>query len=404
MGSSNLSTRARGSLRDGPEQEIAAKRRKKHKTERDKGLFADFASFCGHSFPHCDDFRCLPERGPRQELLRPTRYTLHMALLSTSFCRDIGIEVPLLCGAMYPCSNPELVAAVSEAGGLGIVQPLSLTYVHGHEFRQGLRFIRELTAKPIGLNVIVEDSSKIYLERMRGYVEEALDEGVRFFVTALGKPGWVVEMVHTAGGRVYHNVTEAKWAQKAIAEGVDGLIAVNDRAGGHAGPRAPHELFDELAGFGKPVLCAGGIGDEKSFVEALGLGYAGVQLGTRFITTKECTASEAYKQAIVDASESDIVLTERITGVPVSVIRTPYLERIGTKAGPVARFLLRGRRTRRWMRALYSVRSGMKLKKAHGQGGSMSSRDFLQAGKSVATISEIESVADIVARFRDAAS
>ena len=96
--------------------------------------------------------------------------------------------MPLLCGAMYPCSNPELVAAVSEAGGLGIVQPISLTYVHGHEFREGLRLIRRLTSKPVGMNALIEQSSKAYRARMERWIDVALEEGVRFFVTALGNP------------------------------------------------------------------------------------------------------------------------------------------------------------------------------------------------------------------------
>src|SRR3954454_1684020 len=109
-----------------------------------------------------------------------------MPILDTPLTRQLGIEVPLLCGAMYPCSNPELVAAASEAGGIGIIQPLSLVYVHGHEFRAGLRLIRSLTAKPVGMNVIVEQSSQVYLERMRRYVDMALEDGVRFFVPSLG--------------------------------------------------------------------------------------------------------------------------------------------------------------------------------------------------------------------------
>ena len=122
--------------------------------------------------------------------------------LETPLTRHAGIEVPLLCGAMYPCSNPELVAAVSEAGGIGIVQPLSLTFVHGHEFRAGLRRIRSLTSRPIGMNALIEKSSRVYMERMRRWVNEAIEEGVRFFVTSLGNPRWVAELAHQAGGVV----------------------------------------------------------------------------------------------------------------------------------------------------------------------------------------------------------
>ncbi|MFL5582206.1 MAG: NAD(P)H-dependent flavin oxidoreductase, partial [Gemmatimonadaceae bacterium] len=210
------------------------------------------------------------------------------AALETALTRHAGIEVPLVCGAMYPCSNPELVAAVSEAGGIGIVQPISLTYVHGHEFRAGLRYIRSLTAKPVGLNALIEASSKTYHERMVKWVEIALEEGVRFFVTSLGNPRWVAERVHAAGGVVYHDVTERKWGQKGLDAGVDGLIAVNDRAGGHAGGLSAERLLDELRPLGLPVVCAGGVGSAADFVRVLALGYAGAQLGTRFIETTEC--------------------------------------------------------------------------------------------------------------------
>src|SRR3954447_22332056 len=105
-----------------------------------------------------------------------------MSLLRTRVTEQLGIETPILCGAMYPCSNPELVAAASEAGAIGVIQPLSMVYVHGHEFREGMHLLRRLTARPLGMNVIVEQSSKVYLERMQRFVEIALEEGVRFFV------------------------------------------------------------------------------------------------------------------------------------------------------------------------------------------------------------------------------
>lgn len=319
------------------------------------------------------------------------------ATLQTPLTRAAGIEVPLVCGAMYPCSNPELVAAVSEAGGIGIVQPISLTWVHGHDFREGLRLIRRLTAKPIGMNALIEQSSRAYRERMERWIDVALEEGVRFFVTSLGNPRWVVDRVSPAGGVVYHDVTERKWAEKGIAGGVQGLIGVNDRAGGHAGTRSAEALLEELAPLGLPVLCAGGVGDEQDFARALRMGYAGAQLGTRFIATPECRASEAYKRGIVEAGEKDIVLTERLTGVPVAVIDTPSVRRLGTKAGPLARFMLRGRRTKHWMRTLYALRSLWALKR--GLLRDSPERDFWQAGKSVAGIDRIEPAGEIVRRF-----
>jgi nitronate monooxygenase len=322
-------------------------------------------------------------------------------LLDTPLARHAGIEVPLICGAMYPCSNPELVAAVSDAGAIGIVQPISLTYVHGHEYREGLRLIRRLTAKPIGMNALIEASSKRYHQRMVQWVNVSLEEGIRFFVTSLGNPRWVCDAVHRVGGKVYHDVTERKWALKSRDSGVDGLIAVNRRAGGHAGPKSAEQLMEELHDLGLPVVCAGGIGAESEFVAALRMGYAGAQLGTRFIATTECRTSAVYKQAILDAEESDIVLSERITGVPVAVINTPYIRRMGLKAGPLARWMLRGHRTKHWMRMIYGLKSIWQLKRSSLD--ETGSKDYWQAGKSVAGIASIEPAGNIVRRFRDAA-
>jgi nitronate monooxygenase len=146
-----------------------------------------------------------------------------MGIRMTALTRDARIQVPIICGAMYPCSNPELVAAASQAGAIGIVQPLSMTYVHGHDLRAGLRLIRRLTDRPIGMNALIEGSSRRYRGRMERWVEIALEEGVRFFVTSLGKPHWVVRRVHEVAGVVYHDVTDRSWALKGLEGGVDGV-------------------------------------------------------------------------------------------------------------------------------------------------------------------------------------
>jgi nitronate monooxygenase len=301
---------------------------------------------------------------------------------------------------MYPCSNPELVAAVSEAGGIGVVQPMSLTYVHGYEYREGLRAIRRLTSRPIGFNALVEASSKIYLERMVKWVDIALEEGVRFFITSLGNPRWVCERVHAVGGVVYHDVTERRWARKGIDGGVDGLIAVNNRAGGHTGGLSSKQLYDDLAPFGVPLVSAGGVGTAAEFVGQLAMGYAGVQLGTRFIATPECKASDAYKQAIVQSTEADIALTERLSGVPVSVIRNEYITRLGTTAGPFAKWMLRGRRTKHWMRTWFGLQTMRRLKSSLMK--DVGTDEYWQAGRSVAGIHEVRPVAKIVSEFAEA--
>lgn len=323
--------------------------------------------------------------------------TDHSPSIDTPLTRSLGIEVPLICGAMYPCTNAELVAAVSEAGGIGVLQPISLTYVYGHDFREGIRRIRELTDKPIGMNVLTEKSSERYLERMRQWLDIAVEEGVRFFVSSLGDPRWIVETVEGVGGIVYHDVTERRWAQKALDAGVHGLIGVNNRAGGHAGHLSPEALLEDISDLGLPVACAGGIGDEKAFANALSMGYVGVQAGTRFIATTECGSPDEYKQAVVHANEDDIVLTHRLTAVPVAVINNERVRREGTEVPWLARRLLANNRTKHWVRAFYSLKSVFGLKKAAA--GKMSPKDYFQAGKSVAGVKTVEKAGDIVRRW-----
>jgi len=320
-----------------------------------------------------------------------------IARYETAFTRQVGIDLPIICGAMYPCSNPELVAAASDAGAIGIVQPVSMTYVFGHDFRAGLQLIRRLTPRPFGMNALIEQSSKLYRERVERWIDVALEEGVRFFVTSLGNPRWVVDRTASAGGIVYHDVTEAKWARKAVDGGVHGLIAVNNVAGGHAGQRSPEALYDELLPFGLPVICAGGVGDPATFRRMMDLGYAGVQMGTRFIATAECKAHPDYKQAIVDAVPEDIVLTERLTGVPVAVINNDYVRHLGTRAGRVARYMLKHPKMKHWMRSYYALTSLRRLTKSSLS--SAGAREYWQAGKSVRGIHEVQTVREIIEEF-----
>lgn len=321
-------------------------------------------------------------------------------LLRTPLATDARIEVPVICGAMYPCSNPELIAAVSDAGGIGIVQPISLTYVYGHDFRDGLCAIRAMTSRPIGMNALIEASSTTYQQRMSQWIDIALEEGVRFFVTSLGNPRWVVDRVRPLGGIVYHDLTELKWGQKGRDAGVDGLIAVNRRAGGHAGPKSAEALLDELAPLDLPIVCAGGIARPEEFVAMLRLGYAGVQMGTRFIATPECRASDPYKAAIVRADEDDVVLSERLTGVPVAVLRTPYIDAMGLRAGAFARWMLRGRKRKHWMRGYYALKSAWQLKRASLDASG--AREYWQAGKSVGGIDSLVPAGDVVRAFAGA--
>jgi len=313
------------------------------------------------------------------------------------FLDDAGVELPIIGGPMYPCSNPELVAAVSNAGGIGIVQPVSLTYVHGYGFREGLLYIKSLTSKPIGMNVLIERSSLKYQERMREWIDIALDEGIRFFITSLGKPDWVVDQVHPHGAKVYHDVTEMKWAKIAQKAKVNGLICVNSLAGGHAGNIDPLSLYNALKELDLPLVCAGGVGDHASFEEMMKVGYDAVQMGTVFIASEECQVPLAYKQAIVKATKEDIVRSLNLTGVEVSVINTAYIQRLGLKPNRLLSWMLGNDLLKRLVRFFYVIRSLKNLKGLVE--GKKSQEGFFQAGKSVEGIKDISPVQDIINRL-----
>lgn len=311
-----------------------------------------------------------------------------------SFLKHSGVKHPIICGPMYPCSNPELIAAASEAGALGIIQPISLTYVHGYSFIEGLRYIQSLTTKPVGMNLLIESSSRKYRSKMEGWLNTALEEGVRFFITSMGKPDWVVKLAHNAGAFVYHDVTAPKWANIATDVGVDGLIAVNNKAGGHAGSIDKEQLLIDLKDFKLPIVCAGGIADEKDYHDALKQGYQAVQMGTRFIASDECSASVAYKQAIINARASDIVLSERITGVPVSIINSAYVMSKGLLPNKIEKMLLNHPKFKHFMRTLLALKSLRSLKRSLN--GAQDNNDYWQAGKSVEGIDSILPVQSII--------
>jgi len=317
---------------------------------------------------------------------------------SNSLIQHSGVEFPIICGAMYPCSNPELVAAASNGGGMAILQPVSLTFVHGYDLREGIRYIRSLTDRPIGFNALIEKGSKKYIEKMSNWIDIALEEGIRFFVTSLGKPDWVCDRVHQAGGFVYHDVSNRHWAKKGKDCGVDGLICVNARAGGHLGTSSMENMFEELYDLGLPLICAGGIGSEAQLSNAMEIGYDGVQMGTRFIATLECNTPEDYKNAIVEASESDIVSTTRMTGIPIAVIRTKEYK--NENSWLIQKLL--NSRFKHHTRMLLNLNSFIRLKylsRSNSSKNNQKKRKYYSAGKSVQSVKSIESATTIMRRL-----
>ncbi|MEM7114399.1 MAG: nitronate monooxygenase [Chloroflexota bacterium] len=322
-----------------------------------------------------------------------------MEKLTQQFLNDTGAEVPVVCGPMYPGSNPELVVAVSEAGGFGVVQPVSLTSLYGHDFREGLRLIKQLTDKPFGVNfTIFGGANKKYHEQMKTWMQVSIEEGVKFFLTSLGKPHAVVKIAKEHGIKVYHDVPNKKVALAMVDAGVDGLNCINWRGGGQTGIQSAEQFMEELHDLGIPLICAGGIGNGEDFQEVLAMGYAGVQVGTRFLATEECQVTKSYKQAIVDSTEADIVWTNKIAGNNSSVIKTADIMRGGLRTGPIISYMLTQRRLKKYAR-MYLMSRGIKN---YSKTAFDDNTQFWQAGKGVGNIKSVEPVSAVVQEFREA--
>lgn len=247
-----------------------------------------------------------------------------MTTLKTRMTEQLGIQHPIIAAPMFLVSNENMVIEASEAGAIGIFPALNYRPITC--YIETLKAIRQKTKQPIGVNIIVNKSNK----RQQDDLKYALEYGVDLFITSLGSPKEVIEAAHKNGAKVYCDVTNREHAKKVEDLGADGLIAVSSGAGGHAGPISPFVLIPWLRQQTQlPIIAAGGVADGWSLAAALAAGADGVSVGTRFIASTESTVSEDYKQAILSADPEDIVLTNKISGTPASVINTEYIRHQG---------------------------------------------------------------------------
>jgi enoyl-[acyl-carrier protein] reductase II len=241
-------------------------------------------------------------------------------MISTPLCELLGIEHPILQGGMAWAATAELAAAVSNAGGLGIV---GAGDAPPEVVRSQLRRVRALTERPYGANVPLFTSG----------VEETLnvfiDEGVSVVTVGGGNAGPYLGPLKRAGIRVIPVVASVALARRMARQGVDALIAEGMESGGHIGDVATLPLVPQVVdAVDIPVVAAGGIADGRGLAAALALGAMGIQMGTRFICTTESQAHPSYKQKIVKAHDRATITTGGSFGHPVRSIRGPFVRRL----------------------------------------------------------------------------
>ena len=245
-------------------------------------------------------------------------------MLRTRLCERLGIELPIIAAPMGFVTGPELAAAVSNAGGLGI---MSFSGNPPRVLREEIRHLRALTSKPFGVNLI------LYFP-VEDHVAICLEERVPVLSLFWGDPAPHVARAHAAGVTVMHQVGSVAAARRAAAAGVDVIVAQGVEAGGHVEGKVGTmvlvpRVVDAVAP--TPVAAAGGIADARGVVAALALGAQAAVLGTRFLATREAAAHPLYKEKVVAASEEDTVHTLLFGGgwrdAPHRVLRTPFVER-----------------------------------------------------------------------------
>lgn len=308
--------------------------------------------------------------------------------LKTAFTKLLSCQYPIIAGPMFLVSDEGLVGAVSEAGGVGGMP--SLNWRKSEEFQAAIRKVKKLTKNPFAVNLIVNKSNI----RQGADLSLCAEEKVPLVITSLGNPKDVIREMHQVGGKVFCDVTNLDYAKKVQDLGADGVIAVSAGAGGHAGPTSPLVLLPYLKkNLSIPIVAAGGIATGEQMAACFLLGASAVQIGTRFIASKEAKVDESYKKAILNSEPEDIVLTKKISGTPASVINTPYVQKQGLELNALEDFLMKNDLTKKYTKMARSLWGAFLLQNA---AKSTSWKEVWSAGQGVGLIDSVEPVADII--------
>ena len=298
------------------------------------------------------------------------------------------LELPVVAAPMFLISGPELVIECCKNGIVGSFPALNQRTTEGFEewvvqIKEELAAWESETGKkaaPFGVNLIVHMTNP----RVQADLEICMKHKVPLIITSLGAVSDLVDAVHSYGGLVYHDVVKKRHAEKAVEAGVDGLILVAAGAGGHAGTLNPMPFVQEIRSFFDGIiLLSGCISNGNDIASAMQMGADFAWMGTRFINTKESTASEGYRNMIIESGASDIVHTAAVSGVPANFLR-PSLEAMGI--------------TKEMWDQKAKMDFGKELDAAKAEAKAW--KTLWSAGQGVATIQDDIPVAELVSRLK----
>lgn len=309
------------------------------------------------------------------------------------FTGEFKLCNPIVMAPMFLVSNVKMLKAAIDAGIMGTFP--SLNFRKEGELDIVLNELNNYKLDKsygnFGVNLIVQKSNILFEK----HLEICVKNKVPFYITSLGSPARVIEEAHKYGAKVYCDVTNLTHAKKCADLGCDGFIAVGQGAGGHAGNNplqvlipALHKEFPNT-----PIIAAGGIATGEGLLSAFALGACAASIGTRFIASEEASVSAEYKNGIVNSEMDDIVLTEKISGTPCTIINTPYAQKIGYTQNWFEKLLSKNKRTKKYFKMFVQLK-GMKILGKSTLAGSYET--LWCAGKSVSLINDVKPISQIV--------
>ena len=305
----------------------------------------------------------------------------------------LNIKYPIIMAPMFLVSNTKMVIEGMKSGIAGCIP--ALNYRTLEELRTAIQELKaaKVEGGSFGFNLIVNKSNVKYKEQLRILCEEKVD----FIITSLGSPEETIREAHKVGIKVFCDVTDLSFAKKVESLKGDALIAVNNLAGGHRGEIDPEALIKELnENTSLPVISAGGVGKKSDIDKMLSYGAIGVSVGSPFIASNEAGVSQEYKQACVDFGAKDIVMTERISGTPCTVINTPYVQKIGTKQSWLETKLNKYKSLKKWVKM---IRFYIGMKATEKAATQVTYKTVWVAGPSIEDTKAILPVAEIVTKL-----
>ncbi|MEC9208905.1 MAG: nitronate monooxygenase [Bacteroidota bacterium] len=304
----------------------------------------------------------------------------------------LGIKYPIIMAPMFLVTNTRMMIAALNSNIAACIP--ALNYRTDQELRDAILQIRnETTTSALGINLIVNKSNV----KLQKQLETCAELEVDFIITSLGNPKKVLDICKPKGIKVFCDVINIEMAKKVQNLNADGIIAVNNSAGGHLGKLSATEIINQFKNeINIPVISAGGIGTKAGIDKKIDLGFSGVSIGSPFIACEEADISKEYKNACVNYGKKDIVISTKISGSPCTVINTPYVQKIGTQQNWLESILSKNKKLKKWVKMITFLKGMRSVEKA---AFSSTYKTVWCAGPSIEHTKEILPTKEIIKRL-----